>query len=48
MSDGSRGNFTGKRLNLAGGDVTYLWALVALEVLAVILLRRSFRGSHGG
>ena len=39
---GSRGH--GKRL----GVELYLWLLVAAELVATALLRRKFRGTHGG
>lgn len=36
------------RGRLAVGDERHLWALVGLEVLAMMALRRKFRGRHGG
>lgn len=30
------------------GDEKYLWALVALEVLVMVLLRGGFKRHHGG
>ncbi len=32
----------------SAGSETYLWALVALEVGAMVWLRKSFRRHHGG
>lgn len=36
------------RPQLALGDEKYLWLLVLLELLATIMLRKSFRRYHGG
>ena len=30
------------------GDEHYLWLLVALELLALVVLRHQFRNAHGG
>lgn len=30
------------------GDAAYLWALIALELLAIVWLRKSFKRYHGG
>ena len=42
----SAGARPGLKLNF--GDEVYLWILVALEVLAIGLLRQRFRRYHGG
>lgn len=40
----------GERYSLPGGlgDVQFLWILVFLEVLALYLLRVTFKQNHGG
>lgn len=47
---GGRGFASGRRpgMKLAAGDEMYLWLLLAIELLAMAILRKRFRRHHGG
>ncbi len=51
MTDNRPGAFTGAGRRIGSMQATeahYLYLLLALELLATYLLRRSFRRAHGG